>query len=116
MPGGLTFATPDDKQYLPEHVAPGEPALSASPGRPDKLGGKTVFRGGFGMFVAPITISQLQISGAYSTSPLQTQWGFSQSTTVVTTNDNNLTPAATLSDPFPSRAASSSRWARRTAC
>ncbi len=69
---------------------------------PSKLGGKTVVRGGFAMFVSPISIASLSINGAYSTKPILTQQGFSQSTTITTpTNDNYVTPSATLSNPFP---------------
>jgi len=60
-----------------------------------------VIRAGFAMFVTPIAISTLQISGAYSTNAILNQQGFSQSTTVTPTNNNYLTPYATLSDPFP---------------
>ena len=42
------------------------------------------------------------INGAYSTNPILDQEGFSQSTPLTPTNDNYLTPAATLSNPFPS--------------
>ena len=54
-----------------------------------------------GMFVSPLTIATLQPTGAYSTNPLQTQAGFSQSTALVSTNDQNITAAATLANPFP---------------
>lgn len=69
---------------------------------PDLLKGKTVVRGGFAMFVQPNTISQLTITGAYSTNPILNQQGFSQTTQMVVTNNNNLSPATTLSNPFPS--------------
>ncbi|PWU04336.1 MAG: TonB-dependent receptor [Terriglobia bacterium] len=68
---------------------------------PDRLHGKTVFRGGFGMFVAPVPISQMDINGKYSTTPNTNQEGFSQSTALNATNDNYLTPAATLNNPYP---------------
>lgn len=57
---------------------------------PDKLGKKTVFRAGFGLFNNP--------SGVYLTGPTT---GFSQSNTLVATNNSYLTPYASLSDPFP---------------
>jgi hypothetical protein len=56
---------------------------------PQALGGKTVFRGGFGIFY-----------DTYGTMGVQ-QPGFSQSTPYVATLDGYLTPAATLSNPFP---------------
>ena len=42
---------------------------------PDVLRGKTVVRGGFGMFVAPVVISRMDVSGKYSTSPNTNQEG-----------------------------------------
>src|SRR5579872_6119212 len=68
---------------------------------PDALHGNTVIRGGFGVFVAPVTISQMDINGKYGTNPNINQEGFSQSTPFTATNDNYLTPAATLNNPFP---------------
>jgi carboxypeptidase family protein len=68
---------------------------------PDAFHGKTVFRGGFGMFVAPVSIAQMDINGKFSTNPNINQQGFSQSTALNATNDNYLTPSATLSNPYP---------------
>ncbi len=68
---------------------------------PNALHGKTVVRGGFGLFVAPVSIAWSDVNGKFSTSPQTNQEGFSQTTSVVPTNDNYLTPAATLSNPFP---------------
>jgi hypothetical protein len=56
---------------------------------PHALGNKTVLRGGFGILVDPIQL------------PAPNQPGFSQQTAMTVTNNNYLTPAATLSDPFP---------------
>jgi hypothetical protein len=50
----------------------------------------TVFHGGFGIFNNSI--------GAFLTGPTT---GFSQTTTLVPTNDSFVTPFATLSDPYP---------------
>ncbi len=97
--GGLTFATPEDTSIY-RTSARVSPRFGFA-WTPDALKGRTVFRGGIGMFVSPLTIATLQPTGAYSTDPLQTQAGFSQSTTVRASNDNNLTPFATLSNPFP---------------
>ena len=55
---------------------------------------KTVIRGGYGVFVQPIT--GYGIGAALGSS------GFSTSTSMVTSRDSNLTPADTLSSPFPS--------------
>jgi len=69
---------------------------------PDRLHGKTVVRGGFGMFVAPITIAYLAQNGNYSSNPLINQEGFSQESSMTVTSNNYLFPGpATLSDPFP---------------
>jgi len=68
---------------------------------PDALHGKTVFRGGFGMFEAPVTIAAMGIDGKFSTNPDTNQEGYSQTTTALTTTNNYLTPNATLSNPQP---------------
>ncbi len=72
---------------------------------PDAFHGKTVFRGAFGMFVAPVTIASLAITGTYSTNPEINQQGFSQSTAISVPSSGLVNPAAaqtTLSNPFPS--------------
>jgi hypothetical protein len=68
---------------------------------PDMLHGKTVIRGSFGMFEAPVTIAAMGIDGKFSTNPDTNQEGFSQTTPAVTTLTNYLTPSATLGNPFP---------------
>ncbi|HEY2012941.1 MAG TPA: TonB-dependent receptor [Bryobacteraceae bacterium] len=68
---------------------------------PSRLAGKTVVRGGFGMFVSPVTIANMDVNGKYSTTPNTNQEGFSQSTALNATNDNYFSPAATLSNPYP---------------
>jgi hypothetical protein len=98
--GGLTFATPNDTRLYnnTSHLASPRVGIAWSP---DALKHKTVIRAGFGMFVTPVTIASLSVNGNYSTTPILTQEGFTQTTNMVVTNDNNLTPAATLSNPFP---------------
>jgi hypothetical protein len=56
---------------------------------PKLLGAKTVIRGGFGIFYNTAGTFGIQ------------QPGFSQTTQLVATLDNFLTPTATLSNPFP---------------
>ena len=63
---------------------------------------KTVFRGGFGIFVQPETLASLAADGSYSSSALSNQEGFSATTSLVSTTNNYLTPATTIANPFPS--------------
>jgi hypothetical protein len=87
--GGLTFASPSQRSgYSTPTVFPSPRlGLSWSPGL---LKNKTVFRAGFGVFNNSI--------GAFLTGP---NTGFSQTTTLVPTNNSYLTPAATLANPYP---------------
>ncbi len=98
VPGGLTF--PSDGAYYNQTSNLFSPRLGVA-WTPDLLRGKTVFRAGFAMFVQPIAISQLTITGNYSTNPILDQYGFSQTTTFNPTNNSYLSPATTISDPFP---------------
>jgi len=54
-----------------------------------QVNSKTVIRGGYGLFWAPATFSA------------QSTLGYSQTTPIVASNDNNFTPSATLENPFP---------------
>ena len=98
--GGLTFASADNTAVYSNTSHMVSPRIGLA-WTPEKLHGKSVVRVGGGMFVAPVTIAQLGASGAYSTNPLLTQQGFSQSTAFKDSNDAYLTPASTLSNPFP---------------
>ncbi|HWW86556.1 MAG TPA: hypothetical protein VNZ26_23340, partial [Vicinamibacterales bacterium] len=51
---------------------------------------------------SPITISNLAANGNYSSNPIINQEGFSATTSYVPTLNNFLTPAGSLSNPFPS--------------
>jgi hypothetical protein len=68
---------------------------------PVKLHAKTVIRAGFAMFAQPVTVTQLAISGAYSTSAILQQYGFSQTTSLVIPSTFTL-PSPTLSNAFAS--------------
>jgi hypothetical protein len=99
--GGLTFPGGGDTAVYQNssHLFSPRAGIVWSP---DALKGRTVLRGSFGMFVAPVSIARMDVNGKFSTSPNTNQEGFSQTTTLVATNDNFATPAATLSNPFPS--------------
>jgi hypothetical protein len=98
--GGLTFASPQDTAIFQNTSHLLSPRIGLA-WTPERFHNKLAVRSGFAMFVQPETISVLQVSGAYSTNPLSLQPGFSQSTAMVVTNNNYLTPANTLSNPFP---------------
>ncbi len=61
----------------------------------------TVIRGGFGMFVTPDTVANLASTGTYSSNAITNQQGFSSTTSYIASTNGNLTPANTLSNPFP---------------
>ncbi len=98
--GGPTFATKSNNAIYDTTSHLFSPRFGAA-WTPTRLKGKTVIRAGFGMFVSPITISSFSLNGTYSTNPILTQEGFSQSTPYTPTSNNYLTPATTLSNPFP---------------
>lgn len=98
--GGLTFASPENTAIYTNTSHLLSPRIGVA-WTPDRLRNRLAIRSGFAMFVQPIAISTLQVSGAYSTNPLSLQPGFSQTTSMVVTNNNYLSPANTLADPFP---------------
>lgn len=100
VPGGLTFPSPSsgDVYSNASHLLSPRVGFAWSP---EMFGGKMVVRGGFGLFVQPVTLANLAPTGSYSSSPLLTQEGFSARTQVAVPS-NFLLPSATLSNPFPS--------------
>jgi len=100
--GGLTFPSAGDTAIFQTSSHLFSPRVGVA-WTPSKLHNKTVVRGGLGIFVSPISMASLSVAGSYSTNPIITQEGFSQSTTLSPTPDNYLTPglANSLSNPFP---------------
>lgn len=62
---------------------------------------KSVFRGGFGIFVQPETLGTLNSQGVNSSNALSNSEGFSATTNFTASTNSYLTPANTLSNPFP---------------
>ncbi len=103
VPGGLTFASPSDNAvyHNTSHLLSPRAGFAWTPGI---FHGKTVVRGGFGLFTSPVTISNLAINGTYSTSPNINQPGDSATTTLTAPPSAGqviTASSATLSNPFP---------------
>jgi len=89
--GGLTFANPGNPAAYHTRSGPFSPRVGFA-WVPKVFSNKVVIRGGFAVFVTPIGISN---------SLGLNQEGFSQITQFVATNNNYLSPASTLTNPFP---------------
>jgi hypothetical protein len=88
--GGLLFPTSSSRSLFQTPAVNVGPRFGIS-WAPAALGGKTVIRGGTGVFFFPINGVGTGID----------QTGFSQQTLLVSSLDGNLTPYATLANPFP---------------
>jgi hypothetical protein len=85
--GGLLFASPSNRDIY-QTSGNFSPRLGVA-WKPEALGGNTVIRSGVGLFYFSL--------GTFGIN----QPGFSQTTPYISTLDGYLTPAATLSNPFP---------------
>ncbi len=98
--GGLTFPSSHDGAYYQGDSNWLSPRFGFA-WTPSWLNDKTVVRGGFGMFVSQYTIANLDPNGKWSSNPIVDNEGFSAKTSFVATNNNYVSPYATLSNPFP---------------
>jgi hypothetical protein len=89
-PGGLTFASPSnpDIYHVNSHLLSPRVGFAWTPGGAD---GKTTVRGGFAMFEFPQDI----------TTSVMNQTGYSIISPITPTQNNYLSPYATLANPFP---------------
>lgn len=87
--GGLIYATPGHRSNYSTQAIYISPRIGVAYA-PDALHGKTVFRGGAGMYYNPFN--------DYYTPQ---GYGYSVANSYIATTNNFLSPATTLSDPFP---------------
>lgn len=97
--GGLTFASAGSPALYQTNSRPISPRIGFA-WTPGILGKNTVIRGGFAADFVPIGIAGNGYQNSGTTVSINQQ-GFSQTTQVIASNDSFLTPAASLSNPFP---------------
>lgn len=95
--GGLTFPTGSNGAVYATNNGFFSPRVGFSYSPTEK----TVFRGGFGIFVQPETLANLAATGTYSSNAISNTQGFSATTSYVATNNSYQSNANTLSNPFP---------------
>ena len=99
--GGLTY--PSGNWGAPFQVAPSKgfwsPRIGFSYNPPGAS--KMVIRGGFGIFVEPLSLVNLTASGVLNTTGQSYQEGFSSSTAFQATSNNYFQSLGTLDNPFP---------------
>ena len=96
--GGLTFPNTTNGAVYNTNAG----FLSPRIGFSYSPNGKTVVRGGFGIFVQPETLASLAATGTYSSNAINNQQGFSASTIFTTSTNGGVSPNpnANLSSPF----------------
>lgn len=87
--GGLIFATSGHRSNYATQTMYVSPRVGLAYS-PDALGGKTVFRGGVGIYFNPFNDYYTPQS-----------YGYSVANSFINSNNNMLTPATTMDDPFP---------------
>lgn len=87
--GGVIFATPTHRSEFATPLAYFSPRLGIA-WAPEIFNNRMVARGGFGIYINP-----------YNDYYTPQNYGYSSTTSLVASNNSNLTPAASLADPFP---------------